>query len=38
MQFSRSLLHYAADRGDVAEVDLLLENKADANAVDEVTQ
>lgn len=37
MQFGRTLLHYAADRGRVADADLLLENKADANSLDEVT-
>lgn len=37
MQCGRTLLHYVADRGHGYYADVLLENGADANARDEVT-
>ena len=37
MQFGRTLLHYAADHGNCDVVDVLLSNKADADATDDVS-
>ena len=36
MQLGRTLLHYAADHGNCDVVDVLLSNKADADATNEV--
>ena len=37
MQLGRTLLHYAADHGNCDVVDVLLSNKADADATDKVS-